>query len=74
MITVVRKSNTKGGNEMRSKEQMDGEFRSVYAEKDDMTFIVKEVWGESTEVVGFYYGEPNDDLTKLFTGRLKAEF
>lgn len=44
-----------------------------------MTFILKETVdadGEplSTEVVGFYYGSPNEADTQKFTGELKAEY
>jgi len=28
----------------------------------------------STEVIGFYWGEPNDDDTQNYTGELKAEY
>lgn len=46
---------------------------TVYAEKDDMTFIIKET-DNSTEVVGFYWGEPDEEATKNFIGKLKAEY
>lgn len=56
---------------------------SVYAE--GVTFIMKDVctkditgmFGEellSSEVIGFYYGQPNIDEIKEFAGKLKAEF
>ena len=51
----------------------------TYAPGTDMTFIMREVYEEngdpiSVEVVGFYYGQPNEELTKEFTGKLKANF
>lgn len=55
------------------------EIRAVYAANEDMTFILKETTNPegdpiSTEVVGFYYGEPDDESTKHFIGKLKAEY
>lgn len=48
----------------------------IYASNDDMTFILEDTWenGEhiSTEVKGFYFGEPNETCTKTFYGNLKA--
>lgn len=62
------------------------EITTAYAERYDMTFIIKESWkvvlaedgtdkivDETTEVVGFYWGEPNDEATKKFVGKLKAQ-
>lgn len=52
--------------------------RAVYAENDDMTFIVvdeiDDSTGEvlSTEVTGFYFGEPDDESTEVFDGKPKA--
>lgn len=52
----------------------------VYSEAHNMTFIMEDVYDEaldyriSTEVKGFYYGEPNNEATKSFKGQLKAEF
>ncbi len=43
----------------------------VYAEKDDMTFIMKEE--ENTiECIGFYFGEPSEELTKEYQNKLVA--
>ena len=53
---------------------------TVYCESTDMTIIFEEVevilTGDiiSTEGKGFYYGEPDEDATKGFYGRLKAEY
>lgn len=51
----------------------------VYAPKADITFLMEEVRDEngelvSTECVGWYYGEPDEDATKTFRGKLKAEY
>lgn len=51
----------------------------IYSKEHDITFVMKEVFdsvGEplSLEVVGFYYGEPNDRDNRLFCGDRKAEF
>lgn len=50
----------------------------TYAPSTDQTFILREVWGGeeilSTEVVGFYYGEPTLKSTEFFIGKLKAEY
>lgn len=50
-----------------------------YSASGDMTFILKEEYNAegdplSTEVVGFYFGKPNEKDTEHFTGKLKAEF
>ena len=53
-------------------------IESYYAPGADITFIMKETSNEegpvSTEVVGFYYGEPDEESTQRFIGKLKAEF
>lgn len=54
---------------------------TTYAEDSDMTFILKDCTeiknGKltliSTEVVGFYYGESDEEATKRYIGKLKAE-
>lgn len=58
---------------------MKTEITDTYAPDTDMTFILREISDEngdpiSTEVIGFYYGKPSDDLTKEFAGKLKANF
>ena len=55
------------------------EITTAYSAEGDMTFILRETTrpnGEpiSTEVVGFYYGEPDEESTKNFIGKLKAEY
>ena len=47
---------------------------TVYAEHDDITFIMKKE-EKSLEVIGFYFGEPNEKATEEYAGRgLKAVF
>lgn len=57
----------------------------AYAKREGVTFIMKDVYtkdvteisGEkllSSEVIGFYYGQPNINEIKEFAGKLKAEF
>ena len=58
---------------------MKKELYSVYAESADMTFVMEETYTEkgeliSTDCVGFYYGEPTEEDTKFFKGKLKATF
>lgn len=57
---------------------MTEELYTAYAPNCDMTFIMRDVYdGEtpkSTEVVGWYYGEPNDEATECFIGKLKAKY
>lgn len=58
---------------------MKKELYSTYAKNDDMTFIMEDTYNEdgeiiSTECVGFYFGEPNDESNTQFKGKLKAEF
>ena len=51
-----------------------------YEEKADITFIMQDTIEKetkkciSTEVVGFYYGEPELEWIEKFYGSLKAEF
>lgn len=45
----------------------------VYAEADDMTFIMEDKDG-TVEVKGFYFGSPDAEATKKYYGSLKAEF
>ena len=47
-------------------------YYPVYSEKDDITFIMKETTNKIS-VCGFYFGEPDEDLTKEYTGKLTAE-
>ena len=46
---------------------------TVYAEKDDMTFIMAEDYAE-TECVGWYFGEPDPELTETYKGSLRAVY
>ena len=52
-------------------------IRTVYAELDDMTFIFKD-WddglGHHELLVGWYYGEPDEQATMLYNGSLEALF
>lgn len=58
---------------------MNHNIYDVYSREGDMTFIMKDTYdadGEpiSTECVGWYHGEPDDESTEIFTGKLKAEY
>lgn len=55
------------------------EITTTYSADADMTFILKETTSAegdpiSTEVIGFYYGAPNEEDTKNYIGKLKAEY
>ena len=55
------------------------EIQTAYSKEADMTFILKETTSMdgdpiSTEVVGFYYGEPNERDTRNHLGHIKAEY
>ena len=50
-----------------------------YNRNDDVTVIVEEVYspdGEpiSTEIKGFYFGEPDEESNKTFYGKLKTTY
>lgn len=45
---------------------------TVYAEADDMTFIMEDGADGSISVVGFYFGEPDKESTEYFRGKTKA--
>ena len=45
---------------------------TIYAKADDITFIMCEENG-TLEVVGFYFGEPDDEATEKFKGKIKTE-
>lgn len=53
---------------------------TIYSHEADVTFIMRDTFDEntneciSTEVTGFYYGEPNARLVEKYNGKLKAEF
>ena len=47
---------------------------TVYAEHDGITFIMKKE-EKSLEVIGFYFGEPDEKATEEYAGRgLNAVF
>lgn len=56
------------------------EIYTTYAQDTDITFILKDTYNESntlikTEVVGFYYGTPNEIDTRNYQHNcLVAEF
>lgn len=53
---------------------------TAYSKEVDMTTIFREVTRRSnntlvsTEVIGFYFGEPNEEDTAIFMGSLKATY
>lgn len=53
------------------------EYVACYSEEADMTFIVCDEWNGddfiATEVVGFYFGIPVEELTREYIGKLRAE-
>lgn len=53
-------------------------LESCYSPSYDITFILEETYkdGEiiSSEVKGFYYGEPDEEATEYFNGKLKATY
>jgi hypothetical protein len=55
------------------------EIYTTYAPAADMTFIMEDTFNADnectgTECVGWYYGEPTDDNTEYYKGKLKAEY
>ena len=44
---------------------------TVYAEKDDMTFIMQQN-DQEIKVTGFYFGPPNEQDTEIYKNDLKA--
>jgi len=44
---------------------------TAYSQEADITFIM-EYKGKTTRVVGFYYGEPNEEDTERYYGSLIA--
>lgn len=49
------------------------EIYTVYSQEADITFILENK-GKTTRLVGFYYGEPDDEATCKYYGKLIAEF
>lgn len=63
--------------------KIQNEIYGVYSFDHHMTFIMEDVYGVtdddkivpiSTEVKGFYYGEPNDKDIKTFYNNTKISF
>lgn len=46
---------------------------TLYSQEGDITFIMEDK-KNITSVIGFYYGEPNDEATKTYQGKLSAYF
>lgn len=50
----------------------------IYSESADITFIMQDLYSNntllSTEVIGFYYGSPDEQLTKQYTNDPIAAF
>lgn len=46
---------------------------TAYSKEADITFIMEDN-DKTTRVAGFYYGEPDDKATKIYYGKLVAEF
>ena len=46
---------------------------TLYSQEGDITFIMEDK-NNITSVIGFYYGEPNEEATKLYQGKLSASF
>ena len=58
---------------------MNEEIYTTYAPETDMTFIMKDTFNTTgdileTQVVGWYYGEPNEEDTRGFYGWLAARY
>lgn len=54
-------------------------LEAIFVERSDITFLMEHVTdskGEavSTEVVGFYYGKPDEEGNKMYRGKTKAEY
>ena len=51
---------------------------TTYSDEAEMTFILEDIYDNdecvATEIKGFYYGEPSDELTEEYYGKLKADF
>jgi hypothetical protein len=57
----------------------ENELYTVYAPSDDITFIMRDTFSlvgdlESTAVIGWYNGAPDDELTRKYAGVLTAYF
>lgn len=54
------------------------QYCATYAPDSDITFIVEDTMVNNeciqTQVVGFYYGKPDEELTKKYYGRTRVEY
>lgn len=55
------------------------EIYTAYAPNNDITFIMRDTYHfngelESTAVIGWYYGEPDEENTRQFIGDLVAYY
>ncbi len=48
-------------------------LHTLYSQEGDITFIMEDK-KNTTSVVGFYFGEPDEKATRMFRGKLTAEF
>ena len=58
---------------------MKEEIYTAYAERNDITFIMKDTFDESgelcqTECIGWHYGEPDDLIDKMYSDSLVARY
>lgn len=51
----------------------DTKIYTLYSQEGDITFIMEDT-SKTTSVVGFYYGEPDDEATQIYKGQLTAHF
>lgn len=58
---------------LESSKSVEAEVYTAYSHEADITFIMEDK-GKTTKVVGFYYGEPDEELTRQYYGSLVAEF
>lgn len=67
-----------GMRENKPTETIREEFYTVFSPDGDMTFVMKDTFkGEepiSTEVIGFHYGEPDEDSIEDYKNKPKATF
>lgn len=57
----------------------ENELYTVYAPSEDITFIMRDTFSltgdlESTGVIGWYHGEPDEENTRTYAGVLTAYF
>jgi hypothetical protein len=60
-----------GGNKKIKEKKMRHEIYTTYAPETDMTFIMRDTYNEhddlkATQVMGWYYGEPNEEDTERY--------